>query len=132
MNNKLTKGHLQILRENYEKACCEYINTLLNLWELSPDDGWWVGNMVGSTYVHEASIELNMDDIIFCIENNISLDTYYKYIDYIEKCIEYHFKLLSLKAYCEGAPQVPKETFDKLDAMKKELEDCIDETKNMF
>lgn len=132
MNNNLTKGHLQILRENYEKACCEYINTLLKLWELSPYDGWWVGGMVGSTYVHEASIELNMDDIIFCIENNISLDTYYKYIDYIEKCKEYHFSLLSLKAYCEGAPQVPKETFDKLDAMKKELEDSIDEVKNMF
>ena len=73
-----------------------------------------------------------MDDIIFCIENNISLDTYYKFIDYIERCEEYHFSLLSLKAYCEGAPKVPKETFDKLDDLKRQMNECINDTNSKF
>jgi len=131
MNNNLTKGHLQTLRENYEKACNEYINTLLNLWELSPENGWWVGE-VGSIYCHEANVSMNMEEIIYCIEHSVSLNTYYQFIDYTEKCDEYNFNRLSLKSFCEGAPRVPQETFDRFDALKQELNKCINDTKSKF
>ena len=131
MNNNLTKGHLQTLRENYEKACNEYINTLLNLWELNTTDGWWVGE-VGSIYCHEANVSMNMEEIIYCIEHSVSLNTYYQFIDYTEKCDEYNFNHLSLKSCCEGVPRVPQETIDRRDALKQELNKCIDDTKSKF
>jgi hypothetical protein len=31
-----------------------------------------------------------------------------------------------------GAPRVPQETFDRLDALKKELNDTIESTKKQF
>jgi len=132
MNNNLTKNHIQILRDNYEKACQQFVDTLLNIWNLDASDGWWVGEDVGEAYAHGDGICMSMKEIIYCVENNVSIETYFEFIEYITKCDEYNFDTPSLKSYCEGAPRVPKESFDKLDAMKKQLNDCIEKEKSQF
>ena len=34
-----TKGHLRVLRTNYEDACNNYLLALLNMWELNANGG---------------------------------------------------------------------------------------------
>lgn len=128
----MTKGHLKILRTNYEDACNNYLLTLLNLWELSSKDGWWVSDEVGGLYAHGESIFIKMDEIIFCVENNVSMKTYMDYSDYCLKCNEYNFNTPNLKSYFMGCPRVPQDTFDKLDDLKRQLNECINDTKSKF
>ena len=125
-----TKGHIRVLMANYEDACNNYLLALLNMWDLDAKNGFWVGNNTGGVYVHEADISLNMSEIIFCVENNVSMETYMEYSEYCLKCKEYNFNIPNLPSYFKGCPTVPQETFDKLDAMKEELNKCINDTKS--
>ena len=132
MNKRLTRRHLTLLKEDYEKACNAWMCELLNMWELSTLNGFGVGDEVGGVYCHEAGLSLGMDDIIFCVEQGVPMDKYLEYVDYIEKCNEYGFNTLNLKSFVKGCPTVPKETFDKLDGLKKQLEECINDAKEKF
>ena len=122
MNNNMTKGHLKILRTNYEDACNNYLLTLLNLWEQSAKDGYSLGE----------TVFIKMDEIIFCVENNVSMETFMDYSDYCLKCNEYNFNVPNLKSYFMGCPRVPQETFDKLDDLKRQMNECINDTKSKF
>lgn len=127
-----TKGHKKVLKANYEDSCNGYLLTLLNMWDLSIKDGFWVSDEVGGIYVHESDISLSMSDIIFCVENDVPMSTFFKYTDYCAKCAEYGFNVPNLSSYNNGCQLVPQETFDKLDAMKEELNKCINDTKSKF
>jgi len=127
-----TKGHIRVLRANYEDSCNNYLLTLLNLWDVSTKDGYWIGDEVGGIYAHGETIFIKMDEIIFCVENNVSMETYMEYSEYCLKCKEYNFNIPNLPSYFKGCPTVPQETFDKLDAMKEELNKCINDTKSKF
>ena len=130
MNNNLTKGHLQLLKEQYETACNQYVFVLLNLWGFDSHYGYWVGGSAGSTYCYGDDLFFDMDDIIFIVENNVSEKAYRQYLDYCAKCSEYSFNIPNFPSYYKGCPIVPKETFDKLDGLKKNLADAIEEEKS--
>ena len=132
MNNNMTKGHLRVLRTNYEDACNNYMLTLLNLWDISAKDGYWIGDEVGGLYAHGETIFIKMDEIIFCVENNVSMETFMEYSEYCLKCNEYNFNIPNLKSYFKGCPTVPQETFDRLDDLKRQMNECINDTKNKF
>lgn len=132
MNNKITKGHLMVLRQNYEDACNGYLSTLCKQWGISQKDGYWISNEVGGLYCHGESIFINMWEIIFCVENNVSMDKYMDYLEYCLKCKEYNFNVPNLKSYYKGCPTVPQETFDRLDDLKKQLNDSIESVKSNF
>ena len=128
----MTKGHLRVLRTNYEDACNNYMLTLLNLWDISAKDGYWIGDEVGGLYAHGETIFIKMDEIIFCVENNVSMETFMEYSEYCLKCNEYNFNIPNLKSYFKGCPTVPQETFDRLDDLKRQMNECINDTKNKF
>ena len=130
MNNNMTKGHLKMLKEDYEKGCNQYLLALLNIWELDSHYGFWVGYEVGEVYCYGDNIYMDMQQIIFCVENNVSEEKFMEYLDYCLKCKEYNFNIPNLPSYFKGCPTIPKETFDKLDAMKADLNKCIDDVKN--
>lgn len=128
----MTKGHLKILRTNYEDACNNYLLTLLNLWDISAKDGYWIGDEVGGLYAHGETIFIKMDEIIFCVENNVSMETFMEYSEYCLRCHEYNFNIPNLKSYFKGCPTVPQETFDRLDDLKRQMNECITDTKSKF
>lgn len=132
MNNNMTKGHLRILRTNYEDACNNYLLTLLNLWDLNACDGYWISDEVGGLYAHGDTIFIHMNEIVFCVENNVSMETFMDYTDYYIKCKEYNFNVPDFKSYFNGCHKVPQETFDKLDKLKEEMDRCINDAKSKF
>ena len=125
MENEINEALKRNLKENYEKACNGYLVALLNFWEWDGCYGFWVSDVVGGTFIYGDDIALTMEDIIYCVENEITEHQYYRYHDYCLKCSEYNFSISSIQAYFNGCPQIPQTTFDKLDAEKKELKKVL-------
>lgn len=132
MKNKINEALKRNLKENYEKACNGYLVALLNFWEWDCFYGFWVSDVVGGSFIYGDDVVLSMEEIIYCVENEITEHQYYKYHDYCLKCSEYNFSTPSIQAYFNGCPQIPQATFDKLDAMKSELNKCVEDTKKSF
>ena len=130
----MTKAHLRLLREDYEKACNAYLLALANMWEwdCSGDYGYWIGDEVGGLYAYGDSTFINMEDIIYCVENSISKETYFDWQEYCVWAANFGQNTPNLKAWCNGCPRVDESTQKKLMDMRKELEDLIKETKAKF
>lgn len=132
MNNNLTKGHLAVLRENYEKACTDYLNALKAIWDYDTTYGYWVSDEIGGTYCFDSDIFINMDDIIYCVRNNVSRETYKEWLDYCVWSEEFQQTTPNLKSWCMGCPRVDKATREKLTDMQMDLLKLIRETKEKF
>lgn len=133
MNNNMTKAHLRLLRENYENACNSYLLALANMWELDCKSyGYWIGDNVGGIYAYGDFAFIEMADIIYCVEHNISPKTFNEWNDYCLWAIEFKQTVPNLKSWCMGCQRVDVETQKKLSAMKLELEEIMKDTKAKF
>ena len=127
--SNMNKAHIKLLKENYEKACNDYVAALLTLWDVDYRYGYWVGSEVGGVYDCDGWMLLNMQDVVYCVENGVTSEEYEQWQDYGVKCAEYNLPIMNLNAWHRGAP---RHDFTKLDAAKKALEDEIENEKNKF
>ena len=126
----MNKAHIKLLKENYEKACNDYVRALLNLWDLDGYYGSWIGNEVGGVYDYGDGIfTIGMCDIVYSVENGVTKEEYEEMLEYCIKCFDYNLPTISLDAWHKGAP---RHDFTKLDAAKKALEEEIKNEKNKF
>lgn len=123
----MNKAHIKLLKENYEKACNNYVRALLTLWGIDYKCGYWVGGEVGGVYDCDGWVFLNMQDVVYCVENGVTSEEYEQWQDYGVKCAEYNLPILNLNAWHKGAPRYD---FTKLDSLKKDLEEAIENEKN--
>lgn len=129
MKNKINEALKRNLKENYEKACNGYLVALLNFWEWDGCYGFWVSDVVGGSFIYGDDVVLSMEEIFYCVENEITEHQHRKYCDYCLKCGEYNFSIPTIQAYFNGCPQIPQATFNKLDALKQQLNECINNIK---
>ena len=126
----MNKSHIKLLKENYEKACNDYMRALLTLWGLDGYYGYWIGDEVVGVYDYGDGIfTIGMQDIVYCVENGVTEEEYEEMLEYCVKCYEYNLPAMNLNAWLKGAP---RHDFTKLDAAKKALEDEIENEKNKF
>ena len=125
MNN----AHKELLKENYEKACNDYVRALLTLWDLDGFYGYWIDDVGGIYDYGEGMFTIDMQDIVYCVENGVTEQEYEEMLEYCTKCSEYNLPTMNLNAWHKGAP---RHDFTKLDALKKDLNDAIDTEKNKF
>ena len=126
--DNMNKAHIKLLKENYEKACNDYVAALLALWNLDAYYGYWIGGEVGGVYDYGDGIfTIGMCDIIYCVENSVTEKEYEEMLEYCVKCSEYNLPTMDINAWHKGAP---RHDFTKLDALKKDLNDTIEEYKN--
>ena len=130
----MTKAHLRLLRENYENACNSYLLALANMWEwdCSGNYGFWIGDDVGGIHSYGDCTFINMEDIVYCVENSISEKTYDEWQEYCLWAKDFEQVVPNLKSWCMGCPRVDEATQEKLTAMRNELNKLIDETKAKF
>ena len=119
----MNKAHKELLKKNYEDACNEYVKALLALWDLSLPNGYWIGDEVGGIYDIDGWITIGMQEIIYCVENNVTSKEVEEWQDYYIKCHNYNLPTMNLKAYHKGAP---RHDFSKLDALREELNNEVD------
>ena len=122
------------LKTSYEKVCNDYLYKLLDNWNLDEhsNTGWWIGDEVGGMYCLNDDTFINIDDIIYCVNNDITEDMYNEYIDYITKCNDFGFGTINLNAFMKGAPRISDEQFKKLYILKNNLDDEINNIKENF
>ena len=118
------------LKEDWHKACNGYLVELLRMWELDGFYGYWIADEVGGVYDYaDGSFDIGMDDIIYCVEHDVTRDQYDEWQDYIIDASEFGFDTPNLRSWMHGCPRTPKETFDKLKRLKADLNAAIDEEK---
>lgn len=119
----------QMLREPYEKSCNDFLLALIVMWHWDNSCGYWVGDDVGGVYAYGDWIFIDMSDIIFCVENDIEEEEYIEWQEYSVFASEYDQTIPNFQSWHKGCPRLSKEQQEKLIALKKNLNDCIEEYK---
>jgi hypothetical protein len=120
----------QQLKEDWKQACNGFLVELLRMWELDGHYGYWIGNEEGSLYDYgDGMFTINMDDIIYCVLGDITSEQYIEWQEYVCEAAEFGFDTPNLKSWHMGCPRTPKETFDHLRRLKKDLADAVEEEK---
>jgi len=122
--------HIKQLRTAYDKACNDYLNELLRMWELDPHYGYWNSDRPGTLYHYGETHNLSMDDIIYCVENGINEDEVLAWEDYLLDAAEFGFTLPNLPSWHKGCPRTDEATFARLRKMKQNLYDAVEEEKS--
>ena len=117
------------IKEHYEFAVNSYLLELLDMWELCTGYGYWIGDDVGGVYDYGGMFTINMEDIIYCVEHDVTYEQYMELQEYICDAAEFGFDMPNLRSWMMGCPRTDEETFKKLREMKKGLEKDIDEEK---
>lgn len=127
----MNKAHIELLNKRYTEACEEYLKAFCDAYEMPYEKDAWVAGDVG-TIACVGDYFIDLQDMMYMLNNQIPLAEYEQWTDYCAKASEYGFNLINLQHWHMGAPRVPQETFDKLDALKKDLDDAIENEKNKF
>lgn len=120
----------RMLRKKWEDVCNAYVLELLNNWDLDGASyGYWIADEIGGTYAYGDYITINMDEIVYCVENDIQEKEYVENQEYNVRANEFGFNLINLQSWHKGVPRVPDETFNRLEKMKQDLDDAIKQEK---
>ena len=127
---KKTKDAIKAkLKEQWEQACNGYLCELINMWELNAYYGYWIGEEVGGVYDYGGMMTINMEDIIYCVEHDVTALQYQEWQDYICDAAEFGFVTPNLRSWMNGCPRTPQETFEKLRKLKADLNNAVEEEK---
>ena len=117
------------LKEQWKQACNGFLVELLRMWELDACYGYWIGDDVGGVYDYGGMFTINLGDIIYCVEHDVTYEQYMEFQEYICDAAEFGFDMPNLRSWMMGCPRTDAETFKKLREMKKGLDNAIDEEK---
>lgn len=117
------------LKEQWQQACNGFLVELLRMWELDAHYGYWIGDEVGGVYDYGGDMCINMDDIIYCVEHDVTEEEYREWSDYCVEASEFGFNTPNLKSWHMGCPRTPPETFHHLRELKATLNDAIRDEK---
>ena len=100
------------------------------MWELDGHYGYWIGNEDGTLYDYgDGMFTINMDNIIYCVEHDVTELQYQEWQDYICDAAEFGFVTPNLRSWMNGCPRTPQETFEKLRKLKADLNNAVEEEK---
>ena len=121
------------LKEQWEQACNGYLTELLRMWELDAYYGYWIGEEIGGVYDYGGGMfTIGMDDIIYCVEHDVTEKQYMEWQEYLCDAAEFGFDKPNLKSWMMGCPRTSPEVFEKLRKMKAELNEAIKAEKEKY
>ena len=126
---KTKKSIKDTLKKQYEKACNGYLVELLRMWELDAHYGYWNSDKPGTIYHYGETHNLSMEEIIYIVENDIEEDEVLEWEDYCLDAYEFKFATPNLRSWHMGCPRTPPETFERLRALKANLDNAVKEEK---
>ena len=117
-------------REYFVKGCNEYLRLFCEKHDFDYEEAKesWVANCVGDVTC-VGDIFVGMQTIITDIEMDAPEDEFIKWYDYNLVANEFGFKTPNFDHWLRGCPRVSDETFNKLQALKNNLDDAILEEK---
>ena len=127
---QVEETYLRDLRHDYEIACDAYVDALCDKWRIS--DGWWVNDEIGGSYIFLDTESLRMDEIILCVENDISIDEYFEWSEYNTFAHDFNQNIISIKAWHMGYHGIPKEERDALYKLRQDFEETCKQYKSKY
>ena len=118
------------LKEQWKKACNGFLVELLRMWELDAYYCYWIGEEVGGVLDYGSGMfTISMDDIIYCVENDVTQQQYMEWQEYICDASEFGFDTPNLRSFVRGCPRTSAETFKHLREIKEMLDEAVQEEK---
>lgn len=119
----------QMLKEQWRKACKDYLTELLRMWELDAYYGYWNSDEPGSIYHYGETHNLTMEDVIYIVDCDIEEDEVLEWEDYLLDAHEFGFNTPNLRSWHCGCPRTPDEVFNHLKQLKADLAAAVEEEK---
>jgi hypothetical protein len=117
------------LKDQWETACNGYLCELLRMWELDSYYGYWIAEEVGGVYDYGGSFTINMDEIIYCVDHDVTQQQFMEWQEYCCDAAEFGFDTPNLKSWMRGCPRTSAKTFKNLREIKAMLNDAVKEEK---
>ena len=123
----------QKLRENYEKACNQYLKAFCEKHEYEYDTDAWVADEVGGI-ICVSDYYIDMETIVSDINMDAPVDEFTKWYDYNLRASKFG-RTVNFKSWLKGCPVVSNEILDKVDELNEKIrtfENEIQQIKNNF
>lgn len=120
------------MRKSFDKVCQQYVDALIEKWELSKPDTWWIANDVGGVLAFNDTGFLSLNDLIFCIEEDVTIEEYYEWSEYNMFAQEFHQNLINLSSWHKGWHGLPKDAQDKLRSLRNDLDVAVKDYKKRY
>lgn len=117
------------LQEHYNEVCNKYALQFATKHEYSFDG--WVADKVGEVATM-GDYSVDFREIKYDIDNDIDADEYVKYYDYCLEVGMLNLTAPNYESWCKGCPRIPQEVLDKIQGLRRELNELIKETKNTY
>jgi len=117
------------LHEQWKQACNGYLTELLRMWELDAHYGYWNSDQPGTIYHYAETHNLTMEEIIYIVDNDIEEDNVLAWEDYLLDAHEFGFSIPNLRSWHCGCPRVEPAVFERLRAMRADVDNAIREEK---
>lgn len=120
-------------KEYFVKGCNEYLRLFCEKHDFDYEEAKnsWVANCVGDVTC-VGDIFVGMQTIITDIEMDAPEEEFLKWYGYNLVANEFGFTTPNFDHWIRGCPRVPQESFDKLEALKKDLEDAIEKERTLL
>ena len=63
--------------------------------------------------------------MIYIVEECVTYEEFVEWEDYCTKCHEYNLPIMNIESWHKGCPRIKQSTFDRLDGLKKDLNEAI-------
>lgn len=128
---ELEKISKEKAKQLYEDGCNAYLQLFCEKHEFDFEDAKdsWVGGDVGGM-TSCGDYYVGMQTIIEDIDLDAPEDTFFKWYDYCLRADEFNLNIPNFKSFIKGCPITSEETFVKLESIKNELNNIIEQENN--
>lgn len=118
------------VKRDYEIACNNYLRLFCDKHEFDFEDARnsWVGGCFGEV-VQCGDYFIDFHTIMVDIDNDVPKDVFLQYYDYCLSAGEFDLEMPNYRAWILGCPRTSEETFEKLNALKNQLRELIEDEK---
>lgn len=124
-NKVMNKAHIQLLKENYEKDCNEYLKAFCSTYELQYEEDAWVAGDVG-TIALIGDYYINFQNMMYMLDNGVAFEVWLRWYDYCLDAHELGLDVPNFQSWHKGCPRLTEEQIQDIKDKRQELKELID------
>jgi hypothetical protein len=120
------------LRYELNKAVHAYMDELYKQFDWAECYGYWVSDDTTGIYCYADTHYLNLSDIVFIVENKVTIDEFEEWEHYCMWAHEFNQTEPNLRSWHNGCPRASEDEIMHLNALKKRFEDEVNKLKELY
>lgn len=114
------------LKQNYDKACNDYLRAFCEKHDFDFDDAYWCGDDAGGI-AGVGDLDFDMATIRTDIDEDAKEKELWAWYEYVQDALDFHLAVPNFHSWIHGCPRTDKATIDRLKSLKKELNDLCEQ-----